>query len=296
MISLRFNLKKIFTVFIVQYAFYCILPGSITPSHVHDSGFDFGRYAAKSSAVVIGEPLSFSEAKNWGFPQLQELYERHAFSYIKVHSVLAVTGNYIDNNGRVDFPEYIIIPDNGLSGSGWHYPYRCKSMFFLKPVLSFEHKQWLYTDMDVVKQFSVEHGLDDRMFFEISSGSWAVPLLSKERYESTVGHKAGESWEQDEQDLAINLGIRDFSDFELFTRKALLPFFKQIDQEWFIGMIDAAENDSPFFVIKAYLKGEDHTSNKIHFRIYEDALFVGGEVLSNSNVQMMSLPEFSSKE
>ena len=252
---------------------------------------NFTEQAASSALVVVGKPIHIIN----GYPELLDLYDGHRFYYLKVTRVLAASSAYLKSNGEVDIPEYLLISDN-LDLDLDSYAVSCNSVFLLWPVFSGDDGRRLDSSRELVSKVLKEHKvpLDASHVFELASGEEVFPVVDYQEYKADpanaylIDDETEELWSYQQSKLKEYWGLSDFTEVEGFVEIALLPFFQQIDTDWFCSRVDELGADSPLWdVAKAFQEerkpargGPDYDRRIGLVR----RPFTGGEVLNRSNL------------
>ena len=257
--------------------------GGLPESVLHD----FSQQASLASIVVIGEPVYYVD----GYPEINDMHEDHVFYYIRVSNVLAVSSDHIDTDGYTVVPEYILISDYG--GKGFDSYFRCPSVFFLKPVFSDDDDDHrLHSNRKLVSQVLSEYGGERSRVFELASGSLVFPIIGFSQYAELVPESAirlKEVWISRLGELQDYWGLSSFSEVEEFSQKALLPFFEQIDEDWFRAKTEKLDAEDPLRKVAETLEKRrelERTTDptRFDFRRAIRVPFVGGSVLNEQNL------------
>ncbi|MGJ8654335.1 MAG: hypothetical protein ACSHX8_13835 [Opitutaceae bacterium] len=262
--------------------------GGYPPEYIND----FSRQASSANIVVIGEPI-YSVA---GHPELMDMYDGHVFYYIKVSNVLAASSDYIDKNGQVSVSEYILVSDHG--GTGFDSYFGCPSLFFLSAIFS-NDERWLNSSRNLVASVITKFEGGQNQVFELVSGSKVFPIINFDQYSAQSPDLAPdlkEVWASRKDDLKDYWGLSDFTQVEEFATRALLPFFEQVDEDWFAQAVEGFSKDSPLRKVSDTLKQRrtlERETSPSHstFRRAIRIPFVGGEALNQSNLSS-TFPSF----
>ena len=248
---------------------------------------NFSRQTSAASLVVIAE-LDYLVH---GYPELLGVHEHHEFHYLKVFRVLAASSDFVGTEGEVQIPEYILISNNLRGGRPRVSYFRCPSVFFLSPVFSDKGGDWLNSSRVAVSKVIDQHSLDKSMVFELASSANIFPVIGYDAFSEKYPKSAFRDekfWDKMQVNLMQFWGLSDFTEVEGFVEKALLPFFKQVDTDWFCSRVEELDADSPLRAVAQAFKeerkpaagGPDYDRRIGLLR----RPFTGGEVLNRSNL------------
>ena len=208
---------------------------------------NFIEQASSSAVIVVGQPMYLID----GYPELTDVYESHRFYYVKIIRTLAATPEYVNRDGLVELPEYLLISDNLGLGQD-NYSSRCPSVFFLWPVFTDDSGRHLNSNRELVSKVldSQEYQVDRSRVFELASGEEVFPIINFKTLKDDYPHLAPFEeqevlWSRWESRLEEYWGLSDLSEVEGFSKKALLPFFRQIDTKWFCAEVEGLNAKNP---------------------------------------------------
>ena len=270
--------------------------------------FDFADTASYASVVVQGKILHMRGT------DLPVVYgsEHGSMKWIEVEEVLAADRLYVHRDGTLEMPKLILLNDPGIPRN-LAIPYECPSIFFLRPIFGYE--QFVQSSREKVWKMVEEYDVDPKFIFEVTDNRYgAFSLLSeKEFIESRLSRDPKfpqalldrflPTYRQGLEDRQEAWGLNDSKDVVAFVRKALLPFFEQMDEEWFISEASKLEEGEPLRRVAESLKsrrteeeesGEEDSVPKPldkenftksgHLLRWVRVPFVAGSVLSNENL------------
>ena len=260
--------------------------------HESEAINSFVEQASSSAIVVIGDPQSVVA----NHPEFLDVYDSHRFYYIKVSRVLAANREYVNQDGEIEVPEYLLVCDNLGLGMD-NFARRCDSVFFLWPIFSNDDGQRLgvnrETVSDVLKHRNVEINLHN--VFELASGNVVFPIIDFRRFKEDRPNldrwdEKKALWDYRQSELQRYWGLSNFSEVETFVTKALIPFFEQIDNDWFFTEVEHYNSVNPLHLVVDEIKRRQISEkSKVPFS-YDRAIgmyrrpFTGGEVLSSRNL------------
>lgn len=269
---------------------------------------DFAELASGATLVIEGAER-WQELQNHSPSEIPFGRVYGEVYLIQVDEVLACSSIHLDGNGRPDVSEFIVVVDSrrrpdAMVFSEWSSIFFLQSVFFGEMPHYSPDIEWRIKELDAIRSMAEEHGLALRDIYEpvYPENLSIFPTIEYNSfdYPGRRKHPSREIWNRHLVALEDAWSLKDYSDVKPFVQKALLPFFEQIDADWFIEEVAELENGEPLYRVGESLKDRREYEKKFTaghhlYRKVVHAPFVAGSVLTNSNLTS-DFPSFLREE
>lgn len=268
---------------------------------------NFAKVASGASIVIEGSER-WQEVRKHSLPSVPFGKVYGDVFFVQVDEVLACDANYVGNEGKPDIPEFIAVVnvrrrDSSMAFSEWPSILFLESVFFNQSPRYAPDLPWRAKELSAIRNMSEEHNLDLRYIFELVDPEFGVfPLISYESFDYPARGKYPDKriWDWQKERLQKAWGLDDLTEIDPFVRKALLPFFEQVDVDWFIGKSGKMEEGEPLrrvgkALVERFEYEEKFKPTAIQHRKAIRVPFVAGSVLTNENLTG-DFPSFGSSD
>lgn len=249
---------------------------------------DFAQMASEASLVITGANRRTVRDENdlpkVPFGDYGQVY------WIQVDSVLAISTGYVTDLGDPEIPEFVMVVASRYEESD-EILFEWPSIFFLRPVFGDEGMR-MKEQRERVLPMIEEYGIDSSHVFMLTDPVYGVfPILRYDTFDYPGRKKfpPREVWDWQLKRLQETWGLDNFGQVEAFTRKALLPFFEQVDMDWFIRESKKLAEGEPLRRVGESLVTrreyeKQHEEGTFRYRETVRVPFVAGSVLTNENL------------